>query len=384
MRSYVADPGRPPPVAAGGPTPHPDVAMWRAVCRLAPRRRAAIVLRYDEGLSEEHAAARMDTTPRLLRADVDAAMLTLRTAVPGVADPWTRVADALAAAGRGWSDYTRPAAARVAEVLSAPATPAPRPARDPRTGPPPRARPRSARPVALAAGAVAALLLAAAVVVPRLGGDDPAPAGPGPVAAAPRPGIGARRPATGGARHRRRRGPAQLAGTGSAGRRPDAAGRGHERLEGRRARGRGAGERGGRAVGRHARPPRGRGPAGPGPRRPAAPGAGRGRDGARAMRLQHAEPLHGGTQVLTLLPPAGPSGPVRVLVSPEAQVADGLLASNPMDGKPLQHIAARRRRGQRHPAVAAGRADLQPGRPARSRPGQSRRPAAPRSSTAGS
>ena len=86
--------------------------MWRGICRLAPRRRAAIVLRYDEGLSEEHAAARMNTTPRLLRADVDAAMLTLRTAVPGVSDPWTRVADALAAAGRGWSDYTRPAAAR--------------------------------------------------------------------------------------------------------------------------------------------------------------------------------------------------------------------------------------------------------------------------------
>ena len=38
-------------------------------------------------------------------------MLTLRTALPGVGDPWNRVADALAAAGRGWSDYTRPAAA---------------------------------------------------------------------------------------------------------------------------------------------------------------------------------------------------------------------------------------------------------------------------------
>src|SRR6185437_728445 len=55
------------------------------------------------------------------------------------------------------------------------------------------------------------------------------------------------------------------------------------------------------------------------------------------VRLQHAEPLHGGTQVLTLLPPSGPAGPVRVLVSPEAQLADGLLTSNPMDGKPLQH-----------------------------------------------
>jgi hypothetical protein len=55
-----------------------------------------------------------------------------------------------------------------------------------------------------------------------------------------------------------------------------------------------------------------------------------------ALALQHAEPLHAGTAVLSLLPPAGPSGPVRVLVSPEAQIADGLLASNPMNGMPLR------------------------------------------------
>ena len=168
MRSYVADPGQPPPAAAGGPTPHPDVAMWRAVCRLPARRRAVIVLRYDEGLSEEHAAARMGTTPRLVRAEVDAAMLTLRTAVPGVSDPWTRVADALAAAGRGWSALHptggRPGrrGPRRTGTDAGSATRA--------RGHQPAPRPRSARPVALAAGAVAVLLLAAAVVVPRLGG----------------------------------------------------------------------------------------------------------------------------------------------------------------------------------------------------------------------
>jgi hypothetical protein len=337
VRSYVADPGQPPPVVAGGPTPHPDVAMWRAVCRLAPRRRAAIVLRYDEGLSEEHAAARMDTTPRLLRADVDAAMLTLRTAVPGVADPWTRVADALGAAGRGWSDYTRPAAARVAEVLAAPApTPAPVPA--PRRHGATRApRPRSARPTALAAGAVAALLLAAAVVVPRLGGDDSAPAGPDPAAAA------ALDDAT------VRGGPRTLVPS------IDVA----DGLLNWPARGRLAADQALLTAATNAWKagvPAAEAPtaavgvlwAGALDRRAVAVLQGLDRAGRphlaqvvgatrTAVRLQHAEPLHAGTQVLTLLPPSGPAGPVRVLVSPEAQVADGLLTSNPMDGKPLQH-----------------------------------------------
>jgi hypothetical protein len=341
VRSYVADPGPLPPLAASGPTPHPDVAMWRAVCRLAARRRAAIVLRYDEGLSEEQAAARMDTSPRLLRADVDAAMLTLRTAVPGVADPWTRVADALGAAGRGWSDYTRPAAARVAEVLSAPAptraptssAPAPRRAHGATRAP----WPRSARPTALAAGAVAALLLAAAVVVPRLGGDDPAPVGPDPAAIAPLD-----------------------AGTPRGAPRPlvpsiDVA----DGLLNWPARGRLAADDGLLAAATKAWKagvPAAQAPttavgvlwAGSLDRRAVAVLQGLDRSGRphlaqvvgttrTTVRLQHAEPLHAGTQVLTLLPPSGPSGPVRVLVSPEAQVADGLLASNPMDGKPLQH-----------------------------------------------
>jgi hypothetical protein len=338
VRSYVADPGQPPPIAAGGQSPHPDVAMWRGICRLAPRRRAAIVLRYDEGLSEEHAAARMNTTSRLLRADVDAAMLTLRTAVPGMADPWMRVADALAAAGRGWSDYTRPAAERVAEVLSAPA-PTPAPAPRHAHGATAAARPsRSPRPAALAAGAVAALLLAAAVVVPRLGGGDDATAadpgqvtaeqvGNGPVRAAPRPTVPSIDVADGLLNWPPRgqlsadptvleaataawkagvpaaEAPASavtLLWAGALDRRAVAVLQGLDR------------------AGR--------------PHLAQVVGASR-----TAVRLQHAEPLHPGTQVLTLLPPDGPSGPVRVLVSPEAQLADGLLASNPMDGKPMQH-----------------------------------------------
>ena len=331
VRSYVADPGQPPPAAAGGPTPHPDVAMWRAICRLPPRRRAVIVLRYDEGLSEEHAAVRMNTTPRLLRAEVDAAMLTLRTAVTGVADPWTRVADALAAAGRGWSHYTRPAADRVAEVLSAPA-PAPRPAHGATAAP----RPRSTRPVALAAGAVAALLLAAAVVVPRLGADDPAPVQQGPVAAAPGPGSvrGAPQPVVPavdvpeGLLNWPARG--QLAGDQTLVAAATSAWKAGVPAAETPTNAVGvlwAGVLAGRTVAilqgldRAGRPH-------------LAQIAGA---TTTAMRLQHAELLHGGLQVLTLLP-SEPSGPVRVLVSPEAQVADGLLASNPMDGKPLQHM----------------------------------------------
>jgi Sigma-70, region 4 len=332
VRSYVADPG-PPRAAVTGPAPHPDVAMWRAVCRLAPRRRAAIVLRYDEGLSEEQTATRMNTTPRLLRADVDAAMLTLRTAVPDVSDPWMRVADALAAAGRGWSDYTRPAASRVAEVLSAPApTPAPRPAHGATRAP----RSRSARSVALVAGAVAALLLAAAVIVPRLGRDDPAPVQPAPVAAASGESV--------------RGGPQQKAvpaidvpkgllnwpARGALDADPTLVAAATSAW----AAGVPAAEAPASGVGvlwagildrRTVAVVQGLDKAG---RPHLAQVAGATPD---RLRLQHAEPLHGGTQVLTLLPPA-PSGPVRVLVSPEAQVADGLLASNPMDGKPLQHM----------------------------------------------
>jgi hypothetical protein len=332
VRSFVADPGRPAERERRGPSPHPDVAVWQALCRLSPRRRAVIVLRYDEGLTEEEAAARLGTTVQAVRADVDAAMLTLRTALPGVPDPWAQIAGALSAAGRGWSDYTQPAPDRVAEVL---ATPAPTPV--PRSEPGVETRSRSAGPAALAAGVVAALLLAAAVVVPRLGRDDPAPSPSGPVAAAP---LGQ--------------------ATGRGGQRPvvpsvDVP----DGLLNWPARGRLAGDQALRAEATRAWKagvPAAEAPAsavsvlwaGALDGRTAAVLQGLDRAGRphlaqvvgakpAAVRLQHAEPLHAGTQVLTLLPPSGPAGPVRVLVSPEAQLADGLLTSNPMDGKPLQH-----------------------------------------------
>jgi hypothetical protein len=289
-----------------------DVA---AICRLAPRRRAAIVLRYDEGLSEEHAAARMDTTPRLLRADVDAAMLTLRTAVPGVAT-------------RGCGSPTRsppPAAAGRT-------TPGRRPPGSPRSCPPRPADPRSAhahaatavprppgpRARGLAAGAVAALLLpprwscrgsAATIPLRR----------PGRIAGAqsrPDPSQRPRDPCRASTCRR----PAELAGPRSAGhdrpcwpRRPG--------LEGRRAGGRGAGERvaccGPALDRRAARCCRAR-PAGrphlAQVRRDTIRGAAAAR---RAAARRHAGPHAAAAERAVR--------PVRVLVSPEAQVADGLL-----------------------------------------------------------
>ncbi|HST67129.1 MAG TPA: sigma factor-like helix-turn-helix DNA-binding protein [Mycobacteriales bacterium] len=327
VRSFVADPGRPRTQPAGTAAPHPDVAVWQALCRLSPRRRVAIVLRYDEGLTEEQTAERLGTSARTVRADVDAALLTLRTALPGVEAPWTRIADALSAAGRGWSDYTHPAPGRVAEVLASPApTPAPRVV---------EARQRALQPAVVVAAVVTLLLIGAAVLVPRLGRDDPAPA---PAAAAAGPQVlprGAARqiapsvdvprgllnwPARG-----------SLSATDGLLAAATTAWKAKVPAAEAPASGVGvlwAGTLDGRTIavlqgldrGNH-------------PRLAQLSGT-----GATTLALQHAEPLHAGTQVLSLLPPSGPSGPVRVLVSPEGQLADGLLASNPMNGMPLQRM----------------------------------------------
>jgi Sigma-70, region 4 len=329
VRSFVADPGRPPQQGAGTVAPHPDVAVWQALCRLSPRRRAAIVLRYDEGLTEEQTAERLGTAARTVRADVDAALLTLRTALPGVEDPWMRITEALSAAGRGWSDYTRPAPGRVAEVLASPAP-----------TPPARvveARQRALRPAAVVAAVVALLLVGAAILVPRLGRDDPAPA---PAAAA----------AAAGQQILPRGAPRQIAPsvdvpagllnwpargplTSADGLVAAATTAWKAKVPAAEAPASAvsvlwAGTLDGRTVavlqgldrGNH-------------PRVAQLSGT-----GATTLALQHAEPLHPGSQVLSLLPPAGPSGPVRVLVSPEGQLADGLLASNPMSGMPLQRM----------------------------------------------
>ena len=327
VRSFVADPGRP-QRGPDAPPSHPDVAMWQAVCRLSPRRRAAIVLRYDEGLTEEQAAARLGTSAQTVRADVDAAMLTLRAAVPGVEDPWTRVADALAAAGRGWSDYTQPAGGRVAEVLAATEPPsAPHSRRATASGR------RSLRPAALTAVVAVAVLLGAALVVPRLGGDrTSAPPAEAAVAGQQAP-VGETRisvptrsvpgglldwPPRGALADDQALVAAAAKAWGAKAPSAEAPAAGLSLLW--------AGTLQSRtvlvlqALDRSGRPH-------------VAQVSGR---SAGSLQLQHAEPLHPGTQLLSLLPLNGPSGPVRILVSPQTQVADGLLASNPMSGMPLR------------------------------------------------
>src|SRR5919197_3273274 len=110
VRSFVADSygdGRPAPAAAGRQDRQPlngvdgqggYATVWQALQSLSPRRRAVIVLRYDEGLSDEQIASRLGRTPSSIMADAEAGMLTLRTALRGQGDPGDLVSAALAEA----------------------------------------------------------------------------------------------------------------------------------------------------------------------------------------------------------------------------------------------------------------------------------------------
>src|SRR5205823_1768863 len=88
------------PEPAGG-----QAAVWEALRSLPPRRRAVIVLRYDEGLSEEQIADRLGRPRNNIIADAEAGMLTLRTALNGYGDPGQLVPAALAEARYHWSDW---------------------------------------------------------------------------------------------------------------------------------------------------------------------------------------------------------------------------------------------------------------------------------------
>ncbi len=59
-----------------------------------------------------------------------------------------------------------------------------------------------------------------------------------------------------------------------------------------------------------------------------------------AYRLVHAEPLTGRAELLSFMPPDGRGGRLRVLVSPEGQAADGLLASD-VSKVPLRKVKLR-------------------------------------------
>src|SRR5215207_4549637 len=101
VRVFVAEAG------LGGHAGEPlssgrHAAAWSALGGLPARRRAVLVLRYGEGLSDEEIAARMGSTPRTAQADVEAGLLTLGPALNGATEPAQLVAAALVEAGRRW------------------------------------------------------------------------------------------------------------------------------------------------------------------------------------------------------------------------------------------------------------------------------------------
>ena len=57
------------------------VAMWQALALLPPRRRAVVVLRYYEGLSEQQIAAALGIAPGTVKSQCSAALKTLRGAL---------------------------------------------------------------------------------------------------------------------------------------------------------------------------------------------------------------------------------------------------------------------------------------------------------------
>jgi RNA polymerase sigma factor (sigma-70 family) len=55
--------------------------MWQALALLPPRRRAVVVLRYYEGLSEQQIAAALGIAPGTVKSQCSAALKTLRGAL---------------------------------------------------------------------------------------------------------------------------------------------------------------------------------------------------------------------------------------------------------------------------------------------------------------
>jgi hypothetical protein len=122
VRVLIAEPG---PGRHGGEPlpPGQHAAAWIALGGLPARRRAVLVLRYGEGLSDEQISARLGSSSRTVQADAEAALLTLGPALTGATEPARLVAAALADAGRRWdAGGYRPAA-------GAPAAPVPAPRR---------------------------------------------------------------------------------------------------------------------------------------------------------------------------------------------------------------------------------------------------------------
>jgi hypothetical protein len=122
VRAFVAEAG------PGGHTNEPlppgrHAAAWSAFGGLPARRRAVLVLRYSEGLSDEQIANRMGSTPRSVLADIEAGLLTLGPTLSAVPEPGRMLSAVLAQAALRWASggYLGPAARPVpARELSVP------------------------------------------------------------------------------------------------------------------------------------------------------------------------------------------------------------------------------------------------------------------------
>ncbi|MFL6130158.1 MAG: sigma factor-like helix-turn-helix DNA-binding protein [Mycobacteriales bacterium] len=142
IRTFVveAPPGR---HAAQPLPPGRHAAVWAAFGGLPARRRAVLVLRYADGLSDEQVAELMGSAPRTVLADIEAALLTLGPTLNVVPEPGRMVSAVLAQAGLRWASggyrppeppavrsrqFTAPAAERVGSW--APVPPAPASGRD--------------------------------------------------------------------------------------------------------------------------------------------------------------------------------------------------------------------------------------------------------------
>jgi DNA-directed RNA polymerase specialized sigma24 family protein len=221
VRRETARPAAPSPDEADGE------AVWRALAGLPPRRRAVLVLRYDEGLDDIAAGARLGIPPATAAAEATAALNSLRILLSRRGTPENLIPAALtsrnlpptpaprpaaepavaaaaspgaAAAGRsaggiGAAPYSVAAGAGSAESASGSAGSGSAAGAAGSGGGPGERRGVSREPrrrrawLAVAGAAVVVVAAGAAVAVPALS-DDPAGADPGPVPAASPTGDG--------------------------------------------------------------------------------------------------------------------------------------------------------------------------------------------------
>lgn len=187
------------------PTDDAGEAVWRALAGMPPRRRAVLVLRYDEGLDDIAAGARLGIPAATATAEGDAGLAALRSLLRRRGAPEDLLPAALSSRSRDLALHPElqvetfaaprssgdgpvevygtpgtvaheavgnPAATRAAEVAGTPVVAGTHGAVEPGEARPGSGR-RGSRRLLLVGGAVVAVAAAgAAVLVPVLGGDD--------------------------------------------------------------------------------------------------------------------------------------------------------------------------------------------------------------------